>query len=84
MRKLITNSLLCRGEKLLATLTHESYNILGSSILCGMSKVLPLTVSLFMEIAGFNCASLERNLDLQFQQPRELILPLTQLPIASQ
>lgn len=49
-----------------------------------MSKVLPLTVSLFTEIAGFNCASLERNFDLHFQQPHELILPLIQFPITSQ
>ena len=77
MCKLI-NSLVCRGEKLLATVTHESYNILGSGILCAYVKGASLTVSLFIEIAGFNCASLERNLELHFQQRHELILPLTQ------
>lgn len=78
MCKLITNSLVCRGEKLLATVTREPYNILGSGILCAYAKGAFLTVSLFIEIAGFNCASSERNLDLHFQQPHELSLPLTQ------
>lgn len=78
MCKLITNSLVCRRKKLLATLTHHSYSMLGSAILCACVKGASLTVSLFINIAGFNCASSERNLDLHFQQPHELILPLTQ------
>lgn len=65
------------GGKLLATVICESYSILGRAFLCEYIKGVSLIVSLLIEIAWFNSASLERNLDLCFHQHHELIPLLT-------